>query len=509
MSKLGSLIGMIGAGVAGYGSGVQVRRKNEREDRIDAQQQEGYEYEKAQREKQTKLDSDLAASQADQAVEDVTPPDMSNADISMAGPRTPQYRANGVMYGDRAAAEQALVGANSMAAKNQRAADVMRQAGQIEKAQVYDALAKRALDEGTDRVISSIQAARPSIDQIKAAGGMVAGAVGQDAAEVFNKQGGRWKVGADTVVQHYLTKDAAGRDIVASRVLGKDGKPVIDDVDHAGLFLQDYKTRMEAQSNDTKTFQAGQQLAQGDKRIAEEVRSNQAREAEQRRGNDNQYRVGMAGVGVQMGRLAIDQAKDRREAELFKNQTVDGQIEQIEKALGPMSEDDKKGYRRSLLKIGTKDGAKSTDALVDKLVEKFGETNTDPAAIAGFRADLQNKFEAVGSNRKVEAALKTEFVKNPFGSDGYAQTYNDAKTQLKLSDADLQQMGYKAPPAAGAARAARGVTPAPPTEKAWIGNTYQTTPEYAAWDAKYGAAARAASNSGQRRAISALERPHD
>lgn len=449
---LGSLIAVLGTAAQGYMQGKQMADASAERKRLADQQQEEYDYQKAQRDEQTRLKAALADSQADQSVEEVTPPDMSQADISLAGAQPAQYRANGVMYGDRAQAEQAIVGANSSASRATRAADVMRKAGQVEKAELYDAMAKRALSEGTDRILSTIQAARPSVEQVKAAGGTVAGTVGQDAADVFNKTGAHWKVAPDTVVQHFIDKDAAGREFVNSRVLGKDGKPVIDDVEHAGLFLQDYKTRAEAKANDTRTYQSGLQIAQSDQRIEEEKRHNKVGEDDSRANNKAQRDLQARGLSIQARGVAVQEAKDRREAQLFKNQTPEGQIEQLKAAGISLTPDEEKQYRKKLLGIGvTKDSEKMTDALVDKLTEKFGETTTDPGAIATFRAGLQEKFAAVGNNNKIVTALKGEFTKNPFGSEGYAQTYNDAITQLRLTPADLQQMGYQPPPKATAA----------------------------------------------------------
>jgi hypothetical protein len=150
-----------------------------------------------------------------------------------------------------------------------------------EKAAIaFEKLAKDAIGEGTDQVLSAIQASAPAVDAVKKAGGTMQGTVGQQASDVFNRTGGRWKVAADTPVQYYVDKDAAGREFVNSRVLRPDGTPLVDDVHHAGLMLQDYKTRLEAQRADTNTFQTGQQIANTGKQIEETGRHNKESEKE-------------------------------------------------------------------------------------------------------------------------------------------------------------------------------------------------------------------------------------
>jgi hypothetical protein len=501
---LAGLLSVLGNGAQGYLQGKRMKDEDDERKQERARRDEEYQYQKGLRDTAQALDTDIGSAMADRSVETVDQPASPNADLSMAAGAPPAYKVGDATYGDETQARAALQGVNSRAAKYQRAAAAAATHGAagVDKAQLYDAFAKRALDEGTDKILGVIQQSAPSVEQVKQAGGTVAGAIGQDAADVFNQTGAHWKVAPDTVVQHFLDKDAAGREFVNQRVLGKDGKPVVDNVAHAGLMLQDYKTRLEAQRADTSAYQSGQQIAQAGARDAETVRSHKATEAETAADHRAQR-------GIAAGTLALAQAKDKREATLFKNQTPEGQIEQLEAAIGPMTADDKKAYRKKFLGIGVNKG--NDDALIADLTKKWSENNPTAGApdVAKFRAGLQDSFAQVGSNRQVESALKAEFTKNPFGSTGYAATYNDAKSQLNLTDQQLAQLGY--PPPAGPARpAARGTAlPAEPAKMVWVGNTHQENPAWTAWNSRYGDATRSSAAAEAARLTRGYERTRD
>lgn len=464
MSKLAGLIQILGAGYAGYLKG-QKAEEDRTQDKADKQADRDYlkeqrAYETEQRNKAQKLETDLAASQEDQNVEDIPSYDlgsMSGGDPS--GAPVVGYRLGNQTFGDRGAANVASLGVNSRASKDQRAAGVMRQAGQIDKARQFDDFAQKAINEGSDQVLSAITASAPTVDAVKKAGGLVAGTVGQQAADVFNKTGGRWKVTPDTTVQHYIDKDPNGREFVNSRVLGKDGKPVVDDVYHSGLMLADFKTRLEQRNAEVRAAQTAEQQA-------EAARHNKASETEIRRNNVAQNGTAAAQVGVL-------QAREKREAASFKAQSPEGQLEQLELAVGPLSPEDKKAYRKKLLGIGSNKG--SDEALVGDLTKKWSENNPQatPQDVAKYRDGLATSFQQVGNNKAVESSLKAEFSKHAPGTPGYLQTWNDAKADLGMTDAQLTVLGYKPPAAPGRQpRAAAAVGTAMPTAddnmRAWV-----------------------------------------
>lgn len=501
LKSLASLIAGIGVGMSGYAQGRAQFQRNERDKRLADRDDADYERRQAKMDKADKLEADLAASQADQAVEDVPSYDISSMS---GGDPTHQpavgYKANGQVFADRTGAEQALVGVNSQSAKDKRAAAVLRSAGQLDKAREYEKFAQTALDEGTDQILGAIQAAAPSVDDIKKAGGKLSGTVGQQAADVFNAKGGRWNVSPNTMIEHFITKDAAGREIVDSRVVGKDGKPVVDSVRGASLLLTDMKTRMAAQQQDTQTYQTGQQ-------IAETGRHNRVAEAEAAANNQATRAQQAAQLGIQQQRLTLERQQ-------FKKQTLAGQIAEIETATGvKLSTEEKKAFAG----IGKgKTSGKSADELTGKIVadsiKTFQENNPSatPQQIASYRAQLESSFGAVKENAQVEAAVREEFSGLKPDSPQYAAKWALAR-EIGLDDAALGAMGYKPPtstvtnPFQQTVRSV-GAIPSAPKQKIWVGNDYVVNPAYTEWNARFGDAARRRDQSNEKRIISAYER---
>lgn len=459
MSKnLAGLIQILGAGAVGYMQGKKLEAK-ENEAKADRESERAFLNEQRGRERSQWAEQDsmkqaIRDSQSDIVVEEVPGVDPNYNVASMTGEREPGtpapasagFKVAGQSFGDRDAAQQALHGVNSQASKYQRAAKALAERGQLEQAQKYEAFAKSAISEGTDQILGAISATAPKVEDVKKAGGMVASTIGADAADIFNKTGGKWRVTPDTVVQHFVDKDAAGREFVNSRVVGKDGKPVVEDVRAAGMMLADFKTRLAQQNADTKTFQDGQQQA-------EVGRHNKAVETETSTNNRATRANQAATLGIQRERLNLERNQ-------FKKQTPQGQIETIEEITGvKLSVDEKKSF----LGIG-KGKDKKVDEITAKLVadsvKMFQENN--PTATTGqlatFRATLIRDIGAATSNVEVENTLKDEFRKHDPGSAGYAQTYAEAKTELGMSDAALAALGYAAPKAAPARMAAKGAT---------------------------------------------------
>jgi hypothetical protein len=469
-NRLAALVQVLGAGYAGYLKG-QKAEEDRAQEKADHQEDRNYlrsqrEYETEQRDQARALDKDVSGAMADQNVQDVTP---TNVPLPM---EVPTYKLGDQTFGDKGAADVAALGVNSRASKYQRAADAAGKHGMLgaEKAAAFEKLAKDAIGEGTDQALSAIQASAPALDAIKKAGGSLQGTVGQQASDVFNRTGGRWKVAADTPVQYYVDKDAAGREFVNSRVLRPDGTPLVDDVHHAGLALQDYKTRLEAARADTTAYQDSQKITQTGKQIDETGRHNVATEAETKRDNAARNSIAQQGVTLRGREVGVMESKDRRDAELLKNQTPEGQLALLEKANGkPFSDQERKTFLLGLSGLGK--NKVNDEALVSTLTTEFAKNNPQATAqqVAQFRDGLSQSFAQAGANRQVEGAVHAEFIKNPFGSAGYAQTYNDAKTQLHMTDQQLAALGYKAPPQAPAKAPVAAAGTAPPSNATTVG----------------------------------------
>jgi hypothetical protein len=509
---LASILAALGAGMSGYAKGQEIRQNNERRKVTDAREDEQYARGQAKQAKADELETNLVTSQQDQVVENVPSYDISQMNGGDPSKQpTVAYKAGGQTFADQAAAQAALHGANSRAEKDRRAAQVLRTSGDpamIDRARQMEEFAAKAIGEGTDQILGAIQSSAPPLDAVKKAGGKVAGTVGQQAAETFNQVGGKWKVSADTMVEHFVDKDATGREFVNQRVLGKDGKPVVDDVHNASRMLLSVKERMAAQNDDQRTFLSAQQQA-------EQSRHNGVAE----RLDEKRVNASIADSAAQRG---IAQQRLNMEKQSFKKQGLVGQIADIEAATGvKLTADEKK----VLAGIKPGKGVKDADAVGAKIVESAVKTyqentpNATTAQIATFRANLERDMTAARDNLQVDAALKSELGGKDPGSPGYAQAWNEAKT-IGLTDQDLVAKGYK-PPAkmvpnpvaasvgAGARPAAAANSaniPSPPKEKEWVGNKHVVTPAYTEWEQKYGAEYRRRSAAEQQRLIGAMER---
>lgn len=466
LAGLISVLGAAGSAMSGYARGKQQYDAGERAKKLEGREDAEYEYQLGKRAKADRIEQGIAGAQGDIDIEEVADPDHYNP-ASMGGVGTPEgvappapvgYKVAGQTFADRGAAEQARLGINSRAAKDKRTADYLRSEGQIDAARRYDEFYKQAINEGTDKILGAITAARPPVDAVKKAGGMVAGTIGAEAAEVFNGIGGNWKVTPETMVQHFIDKDAAGREFVNSRVMGKDGKPVVEDVNTATLMLADFKTRIEQKNKDTTVYQDGQ-------RIAETVRHNGAVEAETA-ANNKALRANQAAT------LDMARRREKREIDSFKALTPEGRIAEIEKITGPLSPADKKTIGLSMLGVKGK-GSTDADSIIEKKIEErvktWHDANPDatPEQIAMQEQSLRDAYGTVKTNAGVESVVREELGKHKPGTDGYATSYAEALAVPGMTAAALATMGYAKPPtpkptpkAAAAAPAGKAAAPA-------------------------------------------------
>lgn len=443
LKSLAALIGGIGVGLSGYAKGQAQFQQNERQKKLDARDDEQYERSKAKQDKADKLESDLAASQADQVAQAVP-----SYDITSIGGGDPDkqptvgYQAGGQFFADKAQADQALVGANSRAEKAKRAADLYASAGDFDRATKMQQLMDMHIKEGTDQALARIQQGAPQLAELDKAGGRVLAKVGQDTADLYNNIGGRFKVSADTAVEYFKDKNAAGQEFVNARVLGKDGKPVVDDVNGAMMMFLSAKERLAARNDDARTYQQGLQ-------ITEQKRANEAREGQAKAELSATIADRAANRGIQMQGLGLQRERLNMEKESFKRQTVDGQLEMIEKTLGgKMPKEQRDQVALELYGLSKKKGGTNPTALADKLTETYATNTMDatPAKIAQFRAGLIKEFGQVEAKNQAAEELHANLGKYKPGTPEYAKEYADAKTELNLKDEDLRRFGFPPPP---------------------------------------------------------------
>lgn len=502
---IASVLAALGAGMSGYAKGREIHAGNERRKVLDAREDAQYERDQGKQQKADQLETDVAASQADLSPEaipsyDITRMDGGNPDTQP----TVGYRAGGQNFVDQGAAQMALLGANSRSAKATRAADVYAKAGKLEEAAKFQKLAEQHVSEGTDQALARIQAQAPALADLDKSGGKVLGKVGDEIAGLYNNIGGRFKVSADTAVEYFKDKDPAGQPFVNARVLGKDGKPVVDDVNGAARMLMSVKERMAAQNDDSRLqLTAAQQ--------AEQARHNGASERlDEKRTN--------ASIADSAAQRSIQQQRLDLERKSFKKQGLSGQIADIEEATGvKLSVEDKKALAG--IKVGkTKDADAVGAKIVESAVKTFQENtpNATTGQIATFRANLERDMATAKSNLQVESALQADFAGKQPDSPGYAKAWQEARG-LGLSDKDLAARGYAPPknttPAtpeqqaiAGGARVPAARIPAPPVERMWVGNSHVVNPAYVEWDKQYGEQYRQRNASSNQRLIGAYER---
>jgi hypothetical protein len=452
MKGLASLIGALGAGMNGYAAGRDQFRDGERKKLLAERQDEEYGHAKKKRDDEDRYQRDIADSQKDITPEIVTESGATYAnDEALAqdsrelnrmhaatGAPAPalapaSYTAGGQSHASLAAANGALAGQNSRASRETRAAEIARATpGKMEDARRFEEYARKAIGEGTDQVLGAIAASAPTVDAIKKAGGKLKGIIDPGAAEAFNTTGGKWKIGADTVVEHFIDKDAAGREIVNSRVVGADGREIVGDVRTANRAMLDVKGRMEVEGRDTSTFQTGQQ-------IAEQQRSHKAAEEDRRLTRQQSAAQHAQSLGIQQQRVNM-------ERNAFKNQTPAGKIAEIEEIIGTkLTVDERKRF------MGIASGKatpRDKEALIDKMTEEYAKTNPDPKAAVAYADTLRRSFADVEMTGQFEAVLRDNFKGLDQGSPGYAAKYAQAMAQPGVSVESLASMGYPAPPAA-------------------------------------------------------------
>ena len=450
---LASLLTVIGAGASGYGRGLQIKRDNDRQDARDAQQQEEYAYQKGLRDDAAQLKNDVAASQRDVAPEVTANTGATYPDADLMASDNRENRRNMEQTGMPVPVpmtanpvtpeqQQAMLGVNSRASKMTRLADVYSQHGEAEKAIAFQQFAQKALDEGADKTLGAIAASAPSVDAVKKAGGTIVGKIGADTADIFNKTGSHWKVNADTPVQHFIDKDATGREFVNSRVMGKDGKEVVGDVVGMGRMLMTAKERMAADKDDARAYQTGQQ-------ITESGRHNKAEEGIQRTA------AGTAAAHLGVAQAQLKLAQDRAFAE-----TPAGQIKALETATGtPLTPEQK------LAKLGL---SKISEA--DKMAAASYMKELDAISAAENKGYADNTLAPDSAGAKQLATKKAALTMRLNATLG--------KYNTGAPGADPAGFNDRTPPVASKApAAARGV--APPMAASSVQPTWRSPSEQA------------------------------
>lgn len=510
IKNLASIIGALGVGMSGYAKGRAQFQDNERQKVLAQRDDKQFERTQAEWGRQ-----DAARNAVKDGYADVQPEPVVGGGIpeeqAVVG-----YKANGQTYGDLSGAQQSLIGMNSSASRAKRAADNLAKLGETDLAEKYEARMKTLIKEGTVEALDGVQRGRSAPEVVEKNGGMVVRPIGKEIADRFNSTG-TMKVSADMMIQDFLTTDASGRKVVNSRVIGKDGAPVVDDVQAAYRTMLTAKERFELEDKEGQRFQQGQQIAETSRAHQATEGLTRARDAEAAKQNQRQNNIAQQGIAMQGRRVRLEENS-------LKSQTVDGKLAAIEKTLGKLSPEKRQQYAETLYGLSKGKSAESTkmlDDMTQTFNEKFQDNNptATPKQVATetakYRKQQEQEFAAARQDAATDESMKESLGGINPGSAEYKKQWAAAK-QMGFTDQQLVARGYALPNAAktvpnpmqrtvaevGAGQRA----PSAPAERIWIGNKYEVNPAYVEWDKRYGAAQRKQQQSENARLVSAYDR---
>lgn len=346
--------------------------------------------------------------------------------VTMAPVGKPMFQ--GKEYADSGTAKTAAESFNSPDARNARIAQAMRANGDHEGAMRIEANAKQALVQDFQMKVAKHNWGRQIIEEgtADAAKALRAGdALGMETA--FNKSG-KYKIAPGLQIAPTETKSPDGTikrtNIATFNILKEDGtivpmkmstdeleKTVLSAKEAMALDLQAEANAFEREYK-TNTFK-------------EQVRSHKAHE------------------GISYGQLALAQKKDQREAESYKRQSPEGQVDFIEKALGtPFAPDERKKLLLKAAGLGEKveDHMKLAESLATEAV-KAGTLKVEDAP--ALVQKIVGSFTTFKNNSVLEGVVKTELGKAK-GSPEYAGLYQDA-IKKNMTPEQLKVMGFDPP----------------------------------------------------------------
>lgn len=522
-NNLATLISALGAGYAGYVKGTQQEEDRAQEREARAQEMKARQFQIDEAQQKQNLKRDIAKSQQDIAVENGTTTTGTNlyadpqaaaddaremammnrqaaentgtAPAALPAP-APISRVGAQTFTDPKAAAMAAQGVNSQQAKMERAADVAAKAGDIDQATKFQEYAKKHLDEGTDKVLAHIAGTATPLEQLKANGGAATRAIDPEVADVFNKTGGKYKVNDKTTVQDFIDKDPYGNEFVNSRVIDENGKPIVNDVRTASQFLLSMKDRMALKQDEAK---AGFEVKKEADNIAD--KKEQRRITEKHYDQTFQIEQGKAGEEARHHRavegISASAAKraEALQSDQFKKQSLEGQIGQVEAALGrkldPKEREDYVGRLSGFTKAG---GAAPNDALVKfnmDIVKKGVDNGTIPIEKAN---DKLAELNAAPQLMAAKATITSTMQAMKPDTKEYAEAYTEAAG--KVGEARMKEWGLVPPKikkdrgplaaSSGAGAAAQGIPSAPP-QFTQQGLSRVPNPAYADYVRQYGA----------------------
>lgn len=362
--------------------------------------------------------------------------------ISMAAVGRPMFK--GKEYADSAAAQAAADRYNSQDSRNARIAQVYRANGDHLGAMDLEAKAKQGQAADFTMKVAQHDYAKKLKDEgvFDAAAAMRRG----DAAGVksaFNA-GGQYKIDGDVTIAP-VEKDIPGVGKKTTyqatfNAIGPDGQPKQVSYNSHDLGMQLMPVE-KALDWDHTIFQ-------------DKTRQDQWKQEFNQKKSTDAAHIRIASRG-----LAIQEGKDKREADQFKNQSPKGQVDLLEEAFGAkFSSEERKSLTLKIAGLGTDPSSH----------QKFAETLATEAVKAGSLKmeeapakilEITNAFKVASSNGAVLQAAKSDLA-GAKGDAAYASAYAES-LKYGLTPEQLEKEGFKPPKAAGKPNiASAGIKPA-------------------------------------------------
>jgi polyhydroxyalkanoate synthesis regulator phasin len=299
----------------------------------------------------------------------------------------PAYRAGAERFETRDAAAAAAQKGNAPGARQARMLGAMEQTGdyagaaQLRTAQVQATLAEQQLaDRAMRDKLSSLRSPDELATMISEtpADGMGGALKVRAVTSPDGKSFGFVQIGPDGTekpVPGTFSNDEAGMEKARMLVAGY----TTPEMRQQYFRWEQERAQRAAEFKETKAFQ--------EKQLAEQSRSNQARE-------------GIAGATLANSRKQLDLAE-----KTFKKQSLEGQVESIEKALGrTMAKDERENAVKKLAGIGTDEA--SIDKFASTLVQEAVKAGTMTAEDApAARARIMAQIGAAKTQEKIRGGL--------------------------------------------------------------------------------------------------------
>jgi hypothetical protein len=445
MSRVAAFIAGLGTG---YMSQSERERYRKRQEKRDQMEQERFDAEKSDREDK-KRDKQLLRDAA-RPIEVEQPNDVLKDDEGNDMPPVPAYRAGAERFETRDAAAAAAQKGNAPGARQARMLGAMEQTGdyagaaQLRTAQVQATLAEQQLaDRAMRDKLSSLRSPDELATMISEtpADGMGGALKVRAVTSPDGKSFGFVQIGPDgseKPVPGTFSNDEAGMEKARMLVAGY----TTPEMRQQYFRWEQERAQRAAEFKETKAFQ--------EKQLAEQSRSNQARE-------------GIAGATLKITRENAAEAREQR-----KTQTLAGKVGALETALGRKFDGEERDS--VVLKLaGLGKDEESISKFANTVVQEGVKGGAiDPANVGAARQQVISSIKQANQDAETAKVIATELGAAKADSTKYAQTYEKVLKIPGVTAEYLASIGYPPPaklkPPAPKPMASAGI---PRSRQAW------------------------------------------